>query len=152
MSEIIAKPVVKNKFWIVEEDGEQIATIQAIEDGGYAYVHNERREVFPTIKLLAEKYRIHLAKSASAAKTAKGNWEVHGFPVNGRPHNVLYNVPRRLPVYTKTNKSRSYYCAGYYLIKLKDEWESHFCPKLITVNRYPTQGPFHIAMTGLNDE
>jgi hypothetical protein len=55
-------------------------------------------------------------------------------------------------VYTKTTKSRSYYCAGHYLIKLKDEWESYFCPKMITVNRYPTQGPFHIAMTGLNDE
>ena len=33
----IAKPIVKNKFWIVERDGEKLATIQAIdEDGGYA--------------------------------------------------------------------------------------------------------------------
>jgi len=77
---------------------------------------------------------------------------VYGFPVGSKPHNVLYNVPRKLPVYTKTSKSRSYYCAGYYLIKLKDEWETQFCPKLITVNRYPTQGPFHIDMSGLNDE
>jgi hypothetical protein len=152
MSEIVAKVVIKNKFWIVEEDGEQIATIQAIEDGGFVYVNDEARELFPTIKQLAEKYNIQMVKHAPAAKTAAGNWEVHGYPVSGRPHNVLYNVPKKLPVYTRTAKSRSYYCAGHYLIKLKDTWESHFCPKLITVNRYPTQGPFHIAMTGLNDE
>lgn len=152
MSEIIAKPVVKNKFWIVEEDGAKIATIQAVEEGGFAYVRDTNREVFPTIKLLSERYNIHIAKTTTSAKTVKGDWEVYGFPVTGRPHNILYNVPRKLPVYTKTVKSRSYYCAGHYLIKLKDEWESHFCPKLITVNRYPTQGPFHIAMTGLNDE
>jgi hypothetical protein len=152
MSEIVAKPVVKNKFWIVEEDGEQIATIQAIEDGGVVYVHDESRELFPNIKQLVEKYNIQIIKHAPTNKTAAGSWEVYGYPVGGRPHNVLYNVPRKLPVYTKTAKSRSYYCAGHYLIKLKDEWESHFCPKMITVNRYPTQGPFHIAMTGLNDE
>jgi len=60
MSEIIAKPVVKNKFWIVEEDGEKIATIQAVEDGGFAYVRGDSREVFPSIKVLAATYNIHM--------------------------------------------------------------------------------------------
>ena len=30
---IEARPVVKNKYWIVEKDGEKIATIQAANDG-----------------------------------------------------------------------------------------------------------------------
>ena len=34
MSEIIAKPVVKNKFWIVESGGLKIATIQVIDEEG----------------------------------------------------------------------------------------------------------------------
>ena len=60
----IAKPIVKNKFWIVERDGEKLATIQAIdEDGGYAYVHDDQREVFPTIKLLSSKYNIEFARA-----------------------------------------------------------------------------------------
>jgi hypothetical protein len=58
MSDIIAKPVVKNKFWIVEEGGEKIATIQAIEEGGFAYVHDEQRELFPSIKMISKKYNI----------------------------------------------------------------------------------------------
>jgi len=152
MSELVATPVVKNKFWVVEDGGNRIATIQAREDGTFVYVHADDREVFPSIKQLAEKYNIQVVRSPSVAKTTAGAWEVHGFPVDCRPHNVLYNVPRRLPVYTRSAKSRSYHCAGHYLIQLNDVWESHYCPKLITVNRYPTQGPFHIAMTGINNE
>ena len=59
MIDTIAKPVVKGKFWIVERDGEKCATIQAIdEDGGFAFVHDEKREIFPTIKLLSKKHNI----------------------------------------------------------------------------------------------
>jgi ethanolamine utilization protein EutP (predicted NTPase) len=34
MTELKAKSVVKDKFWIVEEGEKKIATIQAIEEGG----------------------------------------------------------------------------------------------------------------------
>jgi hypothetical protein len=44
MNDLIAKPVVKNKFWIVEQSGSQVATIQAIDEaGGFAYVHDNER-------------------------------------------------------------------------------------------------------------
>jgi hypothetical protein len=152
MSSIIALPVVKNKFWIVEEDGAKIATIQAREDGAFVYVHKQEREVFPSIKKLAETYNIKVSRNLPVLKTQSGNWEVYGFPVESRPHNVLYDVKRKIPIYTKTEKSRSYYCAGHFLIKTSSKWESFYCPKLITVERYPTQGPFHIALDGLNDE
>jgi hypothetical protein len=58
MSELIAKPVIKNKFWVVEDSGQKIATIQAKDDGGYAYVHDEQREYFPSVKNLKLKYNI----------------------------------------------------------------------------------------------
>ena len=68
MSDIIAKPVVKNKFWIVEEGGEKIATIQAIEEGGFAYVHDEQRELFPSIKMISKKYNIEFVKAEKPKK------------------------------------------------------------------------------------
>jgi hypothetical protein len=58
MTELIAKPVIKNKFWIVESEGTKVATIQAVEDGGFVYVHDEERQRFPTIKLLTKEYNI----------------------------------------------------------------------------------------------
>ena len=54
----IAKPVVKNKYWIVEEGGIKVGTIQAVDQGGVTYVHGEEREQFTNIKMLSKKYNI----------------------------------------------------------------------------------------------
>lgn len=142
MSEIIAKPVVKNKFWIVEDHGTKVGTIQAIDEGGFAYVHNDEREVFPSIKLLSKKYDIQFVKAERAAKSAADSHEVYGFPTNTRPHNEVLDVQRYLPIYTKSGKSKSFFCAGYYIIKFSNTWVRAYCPKLITLNRYEYEGPF----------
>jgi hypothetical protein len=140
MSELIAKPVIKNKFWVVEESGNKIATIQARDDGGYAYVHDEQREYFPSVKNLKQKYNI---KFGSSEKNKKENCKsVYGFPIIGRAYNQVWDVQRRLPIYSKTPKSKSLFCAGYYLIQLNREWTEHFCPKNITLARYQYLGPF----------
>jgi hypothetical protein len=137
----IAKPIVKNKFWIVERDGEKLATIQAIdEDGGYAYVHDDQREVFPSIKLLSSKYNIEFVRAEKAKRPIDN--DVYGFPVTGTAHNQVLDVQRYLPIYTKETKSKSFYCAGYYLVQFGRNWMLQYCPKLITLNRYTYQGPF----------
>ena len=143
MTEIIAKPVVKNKFWIVESNGNKIATIQAIdEDGGVAYVHDDQREVFPSIKLLSKKYNIAFAKAEKPVREKSDHYDVYGFPTNSVPHNQVLDVQRYLPIYTKGAKSKSFFCAGYYIVKFSNTWVRAYCPKLITLNRYEYQGPF----------
>jgi hypothetical protein len=140
MSELIAKPVIKNKFWVVEESGQKIATIQAREDGGYAYVHDDQREYFPSVKNLKQKYNI---KFGTAEKTKKqNNKSLYEYPVTGRTYNQVWDVQRKLPIYSKTTKSKSLFCAGYYLIKINCVWTEHFCPKNITISRYEYLGPF----------
>jgi len=143
MSEVIAKPVVKNKFWIVEEDGHKIATIQAVEEGGFVYVHNNEREPFPTIKLLTKKYNIEFVKAEKLSKAE--THEVYGYPCSNKPHNEIYDVQRKLPIYTKSLKSKSFFCAGYYLVKFSNTWVKAYCPKAITLNRYDYLGPFKTA-------
>ena len=142
MSDIIAKPVVKNKFWIVEEGGEKIATIQAIDEGGFAYVHDEQRELFPSIKMISKKYNIEFVKAEKPKKEKLDVYEVYGFPTNTQPNNEVLDVQRYLPIYTKGAKSKSFFCAGYYIIKFSSTWVRAYCPKLITLNRYEYQGPF----------
>jgi hypothetical protein len=142
MSDIIAKPVVKNKFWIVEEGGEKIATIQAIEEGGFAYVHDEQRELFPSIKMISKKYNIEFVKAEKPKKEKLDIYDVYGFPTNTQPNNEVLDVQRYLPIYTKGAKSKSFFCAGYYIIKFSSTWVRAYCPKLITLNRYEYQGPF----------
>jgi len=142
MTELKATPVVKNKFWIVERDGEKVATIQTTDDG-IVWVDDARREKYPTIKMLKDRHNVDFVK---ATKTkASLSHEVSGFPTSGKPHNPLYDVSRRLPIYTKDEKSKSFYCAGYYLVKLGNNWSKAYCPKLITLQRYEFRGPFKTA-------
>jgi hypothetical protein len=143
MMVLTARTVVKNKFWVVERDGKQIATIQTTPDG-VTYVDKEKRENFVSIKLLKNKYNITIAKERKAKlpKSPEISREVYGFPCDGIPHNPLLNLVKKLPVYTKTDASKSFYCAGYYLVKLDTEYEQAFCPKLMVLNRNDFIGPF----------
>lgn len=54
----------------------------------------------------------------------------------------MLDVQRYLPIYTKGAKSKSFFCAGHYIIKFSSTWVRAYCPKLITLNRYEYQGPF----------
>lgn len=140
MTERIAKPVIKNKFWVVEDRGQKIATIQARGDGGYAYVHDEQREYFASVKNLKQKYNIKFSPIERPRKENTKN--VYGYPVESKAYNQVWDVQRRLPIYSKTAKSKSLFCAGYYLVKLNCIWTENFCPKNITLSRYEYVGPF----------
>lgn len=139
---LVAKPVVKNKFWIVEDQGEKIATIQAIEDGSVVWVDNhQHRTKYPSIKLLSKAHNIVLDKLTKKEKLPPSH-DVHGYPTSNKPWNALWDVQHQFPIYTKTSKSKSYFCAGYYIIKFNHGWSKAYCPKFITLNRYEFQGPF----------
>jgi hypothetical protein len=72
--------------------------------------------------------------------------DVHGYPTSSVPYNPMYDVKNHLPLFTKSNKSKSVYCAGYYIIKFDKGWVKSFCPKLITIERYQYEGPFKTEM------
>jgi hypothetical protein len=101
------------------------------------------REKYTTIKMLQNRHNIEFVKP-NKIKISTSN-EVNGFPTVGKPYNALYDVSKRLPIYTKNAKSKSYYCAGYYLVKLNHNWTKTYNPKLITLQRYDFQGPWRTA-------
>jgi hypothetical protein len=139
---LIATQVVKNKFWVVEKEGKPVATIQAKDDGGFTFVKDQDRQYFPSMIAIKRQYNINLSKKSNDTKKSKIK-EIYGFPCRHVPHNGVFNLQRQLPIYSLDEKSKSYYCAGYYLIKHGDNWINEFSPKLITLNRYGYLGPFH---------
>ena len=142
MNELIAKPVVKNKIWIVESDpGNKVGNIMMVDKGGVVYIHDDQREMFPSIKILSQKYNIKFAAPEKKKSVAPAH-DVYGFPTVGKPHNQVLDVQRYLPIYTKSTKSKSFFCAGHYIVKYNHTWVKEYCPKLITLNRYEYQGPF----------
>jgi hypothetical protein len=72
-------------------------------------------------------------------------FSIYDYPCRTQPFNPVYNIKSRLPLYTKNLKSKSRYCAGYYVIQFQKGWLKSFCPKLITLERNPYQGPFKTA-------
>ncbi len=137
---LLAKPIVKNKCWVVEEDGTKVGTILATEQG-VTLVQGQKRERFASLKNLTMQYNIHVDK-AKPQKVSDNSHGVYGYPCEYKMHNILWDVQKRVPVFTKSAKSKSFFCAGYYLIKFNVKWTKAYCPKLITLNRYLYKGPF----------
>lgn len=137
---LLAKSVIKNKCWIVEEDGTKVATILASPEG-VTYVHGNHRENFASLKILSDRYNIIIDKTKSSKLTTE-DYNVYGYPSGFKSYNQLWDVKKKLPVFTKSLKSKSCYCAGYYIIQFNNGWVKSYCPKLITLNRYPYQGPY----------
>jgi hypothetical protein len=135
-----AKEIIKNKFWIVEDKGVKFGTISLNEDQyilstptGTKFYHTEKQ----LTKALNTKLSwTDLEITETSAK------EVHSYATNSTPFNPMFDVKRKLPLFTKSDKSKSLYCAGYYIIQFEKGWVKSFCPKLITVERYTTKGPF----------
>lgn len=142
MTNLIAKPIVKNKFWILESKGEKIATIQANVDGSVNLVTGTIKKLFPTLKTLGKEYDIKFARWAQPKELSVSTHRAFDFPTATVPYNVLWNAKLKSAVYTESEKSKSYYCAGYYLIKVGKRLVLEFCPKLIVIERYEHVGPF----------
>lgn len=144
MTEIHAKPIVDGKFWIVEQDGEKIATLHKKENNKFILSSSNGEIMFNKKEDLTKEFGkgFFLTSEKVKVTTTEEIKECHGYPTSCKPFNAMYDVQRKLPLFTKSNQSRSLYCAGYYIIKFDKGWVKSFCPKAITIERYPFKGPF----------
>ena len=138
-----AKPVLKGKFWIIENNEGRIGTM-SWNDDRYMFSNSNGTCFFDNKRQMKKQFGSDIIWSDVTDKIVKDNTEltVYGFPTSVIPFNTMYDVKRKLPLFTKSNNSKSSYCAGYYIIRFDKGWVKSFCPKLITVERYDTKGPF----------
>jgi hypothetical protein len=141
--ELHAKPIIKDKFWIVEKDGAKFATLRKIEDERFVLSNETGVHVYDNKESLTKQFgkNFFIAKIIKESNDALPN-EVHGYTCSVSPHNAMFDIKRKLPLFTKSSDSKSLYCAGYYVIHFDKGWVKSFCPKLITLQRYEYQGPF----------
>ena len=143
MTEFHAKPIVDGKFWIVEQNGEKIGTLQKKENNKFMLSGKDGNSFFgkkeELIKAFGKDFFGSKIKTTVSAIEVR---DVHGYPTSCHPYNPMYNVQQKLPLFTKSPDSKSLYCAGYYIIRFDKGWVKSFCPKLITIERYENRGPF----------
>jgi len=140
-----AKEIVKNKFWIVQDQGQNIGTI-SFNDEQYMLSDASGSRFFENTQQLQKSLKNKVSWQELEIKETTIQKEVHGFNTSCNPYNSMYDVKQKLPLFTKSEKSKSLYCAGYYIIKFDKGWVKSFCPKLITVERYDYRGPFRTEL------
>ena len=99
---LIAKPVIDKQFWILQENNRKVGNIEACA-GGYQVKINNQVAQFKTIKMAARQINISFEDSVKSSKTRAVAKHVYDYPAAGRVHNPMWDVPQRLPVYTKTD-------------------------------------------------
>ena len=139
---LVAKPVIDKQFWILQENNRKVGNIEACA-GGYQVKINNQVAQFKTIRMATQHIDIEFEPAVKVNKPRVGINKVHGYPVTGRVYNPMWDVSQQLPVYTKTNKSKSWVAAGWYNVRKGRNWRTVQAPKLILLQRYPYQGPFY---------
>lgn len=136
---ILAKPVIPNKYWILRDSEDKIGNIEATSSGYSVKIHDTVR-YFKTIPMVKKKVAIEF-EQIQRKKQKPYVTEINGYPTEGKGYNAIYDVKQRLPLYTKEAKSKSWYAAGWYMVKVGSRWVEEYCPKLLTLKRHQFIGP-----------
>ena len=140
-----AKVLVPDKEWLVKDDDHKIGTI-AKSKKGYIFLKQGKQIPFKSLAEINAKLGTEIEeenlKKQKISKSEPSSYNIYDFPCSSKPYGPVYNVKKKLPLFAKSDKSKSQYCAGYYVIKFRRGWVKSYCPKLITLERYPFHGPF----------
>ena len=140
-----AKVLVPNKEWLIQDGGIKVGAVSK-DKKGYAFYKKGTKVPFKTLTEINTAFGIALSeenvKKIKEEAAENKNYAIYDFPCSVKPYGPVYNVKKKLPLFAKSDKSKSQYCAGYYVIKFRKGWVKSFCPKLITLDRYPYHGPF----------
>lgn len=139
---LIAKPVIDKQFWIIQDGDRKVGNIEACA-GGYQVKINNQVTQFKTIRMAAERVNIVFEPVTKSVKAQVSANLVHGYPTASRVYNPVWDVKMKLPIYTKTNKSKSWFAAGWYQVKKGRSWSVVQDPKLIVLQRYGYHGPYY---------
>ena len=136
------KTVKPNSSWIITDDKDQnkVGSIVKTPSNKYEVRMNGLGRFYTKDKLIKSFGSQLFSTRRPNLKLPSPNM-VYDYPCDTEPFNKMFYLKKKTPIYTKEKKSKSFYCAGHYLIKKKG-WKQEFCPKLITLEKYQFHGPF----------
>jgi hypothetical protein len=139
MSELVAKPIIKNQFWIVTDGNRKVGNIEA-NNAGYGVQVNGTFLQFNNKEEIKKKAHIRFQQLNAAGPLPTIPYPE--YPTTSKVYNSVCDVTRGLHLYTKTKKSKCLHAAGYFVMEMNGNKSVHFCPKYIFITRYPYQGPY----------
>lgn len=151
MSNLIAKPVVKDQFWIVTDGSAKVGNVIA-NGSGFELKLNGSKSQHKNTNAIKKYGKIEFASEKYTGKS-KQDLPFSDYPTTKKVYNSVLDIKRKLHLFTKTPKSKCYYAAGWYAMKQGSENEVAFCPKYIFIQRYEYTGPYKTeseAKTAIN--
>jgi hypothetical protein len=137
---IIAKPVIDKQYWILKKDNKKVGELE-VDSSGYTMRIENQIQKFKTIPMVRKSLDIAFEPAEKTTPTKPR--QVYGYDTNCRTYNPIWDLKHKLPLFTKEKKSKSWYAAGWYTVKQHRSWKIVQNPKLILLERYQYQGPFH---------
>jgi hypothetical protein len=145
---LIAKPVVKNQFWIVTDGDEKVGNVLA-DGSGFELKLNGSKTHYKNTKSIERITNIRF-ENVTKFKTNSKDLPFSEYPTTAKVYNSILDVKRKLHLFTKTPKSKCYYAAGWYTVKQGAESKAIFCPKYIFIQRYEYTGPYKTKVEAEN--
>ncbi len=154
MTDVKAKEILKNKFWIIEDavHGKKLGTLSKDENNHYMYCcqkprkqrNGSRTEYYNCLPDLKEGIGGEILWSSATISDANKtvSKEIYHLATSTVPYNAMYDLKKKRALFTKSKKSKSLYCAGYFIIHFDKGWVKSFCPKEVTLEKYEHKGPF----------
>lgn len=141
---IEAKPVIPHQYWILREHDRKVGNIE-VTDQGYQVNLNGRQVQVKNLESLTATVPIEFKDIPKSQPTPEVVHEVHGYATSAPAYNAIFDVQHQLPLWTREPRSRSWLAAGWYRVRQNRTWRVVHCPKLILLERYSYQGPYHSA-------
>lgn len=127
-----AKPVIKDKFWIVKDDSINIATVEKRKEEYVVIVENQKH-VYQSQNQINEYFKENIFDNTPKKEQTpvKQNFDIDGYSAKVKPHNIQWFDT--IPTYTKTSTSSDRYCAGFYGVRFEGGVFFSNNPKLSTI-------------------
>ena len=126
-----AKPVIKEKFWIVKDDNINIATIEK-KNNNFLVIKDNNKIQFEDQQKVNDYFKQDIfANQPKVAKLIKEAHDIDGYPTKVMPYNIEWFD--KIPTFTKTPTSEDKYCAGYYGVRFEGGVFLSHNPKLQTL-------------------
>ena len=88
---IKAKPVLKDRFWIVEDNGEKIGTM-SLSDDRYMFASPIETCFFDNKRQITKKFSQFIWGDEEVKPITEEKYLVQGYPTSVKPYNEMYDV------------------------------------------------------------
>ena len=138
--------IVKDKFWILEDAGIKLGTVRRTRSSDFEVIIREDGLEILSLGALTSKFGSKILESGKVKKIESVEYgkdidDVEGYPSKHRAYNKSLD-DKNIPIYTKTEKSKVLYAAGYYGLSFPGAgWKNAYCVKRETLDNYEYIGP-----------